>query len=94
MYCRFCGKEINDKAVVCTGCGQPVENTESKILAGEPWSLLVMVGLVAITLFVPPIGLVAGILGLRDDAKKVQGAILTTLGVFMSLLLVAIILGL
>src|SRR5688572_9841242 len=74
MYCRFCGKEINDKAVVCTGCGQPVENTEGKALAGDPWSLLVMAGLVAITLFVPPVGLVAGIFGLRDEAKKVQGA--------------------
>jgi len=23
MYCRNCGKEIDDKAVVCTGCGVP-----------------------------------------------------------------------
>ncbi|CAI8796237.1 protein of unknown function [Methylocaldum szegediense] len=53
-----------------------------------------MAGLVAITLFVPPVGLVAGIFGLRDEAKKVQGAVLTTLGVLMSLLMAAIILGL
>ncbi len=53
-----------------------------------------MVGLVVATLFVPPIGLVFGIMGLMNEAKKVQGAILTTIGVFMSLLLTAIILGL
>jgi hypothetical protein len=94
MYCRFCGKEIKDKAVVCTGCGQPVENAEGKSIAGEPWSLMVMVGLVVATLFVPPIGLVFGIMGLMNEAKKVQGAILTTIGVFMSLLMTAIILGL
>lgn len=94
MYCRHCGKEINDKAVVCTGCGQPVETGEDKAVGGEPWSLLMMIGLIVATLFVPPVGLVAGVMGLMDEAKKVQGAILTTIGVFMTLLLTAIILGL
>lgn len=94
MYCRHCGKEINDKAVVCTGCGQPVENGETRAVGGEPWSLLMMIGLIVATLFVPPVGLVAGVMGLMDEAKKVQGAILTTIGVFMTLLLTAIILGL
>jgi len=61
---------------------------------GEPWNLLIMAGLVAATLFVPPVGLVFGIMGLMDEAKKVQGAILTTLAVFMTLLMTAIILGL
>jgi TM2 domain-containing membrane protein YozV len=23
MYCRYCGKEVSDIAVVCTGCGVP-----------------------------------------------------------------------
>lgn len=26
MYCQNCGKEINEKAVVCIGCGAPVNN--------------------------------------------------------------------
>jgi len=94
MYCRHCGKEIKDKAVVCTGCGHPVESAEGRAVEGEPWNLLIMAGLVAATLFVPPVGLVFGIMGLMDEAKKVQGAILTTLAVFMTLLMTAIILGL
>jgi len=94
MYCRYCGKEVKDKAVVCTGCGHPIESIDGKTVEGEQWSLLVMAGLVAATLFVPPIGLVFGIMGLMDEAKKVQGAILTTIGVFMTLLMTAIILGL
>lgn len=53
-----------------------------------------MIGLIVATLFVPPVGLVAGVMSLMDEAKKVQGAILTTIGVFMTLLLTAIILGL
>ncbi len=29
MYCRNCGKEINDKAEYCTGCGcRPLSNTK------------------------------------------------------------------
>lgn len=97
MYCQHCGKEIKDKAVVCTGCGHPVDSVgdvEGKPVAGEPWNLLMMSGLIIATLFVPPVGLVFGIMGLMDEAKKVQGAILTTIGVFMTLLMVAIILGL
>jgi TM2 domain-containing membrane protein YozV len=40
MYCTNCGKEINDKAVVCVGCGVPVvsqkqtTDKKSKIVAG------------------------------------------------------------
>ena len=28
MYCRNCGKEIDDKAVVCPGCGVPTDNAK------------------------------------------------------------------
>lgn len=27
MYCRNCGKEIDDKAVICPACGVPVQQT-------------------------------------------------------------------
>lgn len=30
MYCKNCGKEIDDKAVVCPGCGVPVEKEKKK----------------------------------------------------------------
>ena len=94
MYCRYCGKEVTDKAVVCTGCGHPVETDELKPVAGRPWNILVMAGLLAATLVAPPVGLVFGVMGLMNEAKKVQGAVLTTTAVFMSLLMIAIILGL
>ena len=28
MYCRKCGKEIDDEAIVCIGCGCAVEETK------------------------------------------------------------------
>jgi hypothetical protein len=94
MYCRYCGKEVTDKAVVCTGCGNPVETSDLKPVTGRPWNILIMAGLIVATLFVPPVGLVFGIMGLMNDARKVQGAVLTTISIFMSLLMIAIILGL
>lgn len=27
MYCKNCGKEIDDKAVICVHCGVPTENS-------------------------------------------------------------------
>lgn len=28
MYCRFCGKELLDQAIICPGCGAPTDNYE------------------------------------------------------------------
>jgi hypothetical protein len=94
MYCRYCGKEVKDKAVVCTGCGNSIETSNLIPVTGKSWSFFLMVGLLIATIVVPPVGLVFGILGLREGAKKVQGAILTTTAIFMSILMIAIILGL
>lgn len=94
MYCRHCGKEVKDKAVVCSGCGYPIDEGEDGAVAGHPWNLLIMVGLIAATLFVPPVGLVFGVMGLMNEARKVQGAVLTTVAIFMTLLWTALILGL
>ncbi|CAL1239150.1 Zinc ribbon protein [Candidatus Methylocalor cossyra] len=95
MYCRYCGKEIMEKAVVCAGCGHPIyEDAGEPPRPGEPWHWLVMVGLVAVAVLAFPLGLFFGIIGLRDEAKKVQGAVLTTVSVIMALLMLAIISGL
>jgi hypothetical protein len=63
MYCRHCGKEVKDKAIVCSGCGHPIEefSGEAALGGGRRWSWF--------TMFV-------------------------TIGVFVGLLLVAIIAGL
>ncbi len=95
MYCRHCGKEVKDKAVVCSGCGHPIhEDGGGRAVSGHPWSWYVMLGLVVLTFFVPPAGLVFGVMGFMDEAKKVQAAVITTIGVFMTLLLIAVISGL
>lgn len=30
MFCKNCGKEIDDKAIICPGCGVPVEGAKKK----------------------------------------------------------------
>lgn len=90
MFCRYCGKQLKEGAVVCTACGRPVGGK----MDGKAWSFFTMVGLIAVTLIVPPVGLVFGVMGMRKEARKVQGAVLLTISIFMTLLLTAVILGL
>ena len=78
MFCSHCGKEIDDAAVVCVGCGCAVEP------ANEKWSTGAMVALVIGTLIIPLVGLIAGIIGLtKNGKKKTQGGILLGLAIIM-----------
>lgn len=94
MFCRYCGKSIKDKSVVCAGCGRPVEGQDGAIDPTQRWSLATLLILMAVTVFLPPVGLVFGFLGLRNPHRKTQAAVLLTVSVFMTLLLAAIVLGL
>jgi hypothetical protein len=94
MYCRFCGKEVKDKAIVCTGCGRPVDAPGSLMSSpGKGWSFWMLLGLIIASFPLPPVGLVFGIRGLLDEYKKVQGAVLLTVSIFTSLIWLALILG-
>jgi len=31
MFCKYCGKEINENAIICEHCGTRVEDKELKI---------------------------------------------------------------
>lgn len=63
MYCRFCGKEVKEKAIVCTGCGRPVDApgsvTESAV---KDWSLGLLLTLMFASVFFPhrPLGRIQG----------------------------------
>ena len=95
MFCRYCGKEIRDQAIVCAGCGRPVEQSPSTSKKpGAKWPFSTLLLLMAMSVVFPPIGLMFGLLGYRDEHKKVQATVILTISVFMSLLLLAIVLGL
>lgn len=97
MYCRYCGKKLKDNAVICTGCRRPVDPVAgggSPEPKGSGWSFPIMAGLVLASLPLPPVGLIFGMIGLRNGAKKAQGAVLLTVATFATLFWLAIILGL
>lgn len=95
MYCRYCGKEVKEKAIVCTGCGRPVDApgsvTESEV---ADWSFGLLLTLMFASVFFPPIGLVVGFKGLLSPVTKVKASVLLTVAVFMTLLWAALVLGL
>lgn len=37
MFCRYCGKEISDKAAICVGCGAEVKQSKPEDTAGAGW---------------------------------------------------------
>lgn len=72
MFCRYCGKEIYDEAVVCIGCGRavsPTIKTKSDVFtSAEKWNDVVMTGLLIGTIFIPILGLIIGALNMNNNS--------------------------
>ncbi len=95
MYCRYCGKAVKENAIVCTGCGRPVDAPGSVTASPvDDWSMGFMLIILFASVFFPPIGLIVGVRGLLSAATKVKAAVMLTIAIFMSLLWAALILGL
>ncbi len=62
MFCRHCGTELKDKAIVCSRCGHAVvEGAENIPLTAPRWSwftMLVTIGVIALLLL---IAIIAGL---------------------------------
>ncbi len=90
MFCRNCGKEIDDKAVVCPHCGVatgvplPSEATHSEM------NTLAIVGFI-LSFFVAIAGLVCSILG-KKKANELggNGKGLATAGIVISIVSMAV----
>ena len=46
MFCKNCGSQIDDKAVVCTNCGVAVQETKKKKSLFKRWWFWVIIGFV------------------------------------------------
>lgn len=83
MFCKECGKEINDKAVICVHCGVPT--TAPLKRASQPDAAMMFLlpvgrsgyaiaagylGLLSVFLIFAPFALLFGILGIRDIIKN------------------------
>ena len=67
MFCKNCGKEIDDKAAVCVHCGVAVTNETS-----SRTNTLAIVGFV-LSFLVPIAGLVCSILARRKCRESGEG---------------------
>ena len=69
MFCQKCGKEINDEAVICVGCGCPVKGTEYdtknevKVDKPERESSSTASTALIFAFLIPIVGLIMGIVG-------------------------------
>ncbi|MBM4202320.1 MAG: zinc ribbon domain-containing protein [Gammaproteobacteria bacterium] len=98
MFCRYCGKKLKSEAVICTACRRPVEplvGGSDAADGGTAWSFGTMLALILAALTpLSPIGIGIGLFALRNPGTKIQGAVLMTVSIFMSLLWLAMMLGL
>lgn len=91
MYCTVCGKEINDDAVICTGCGcmvkgKAVSNNEQKQKPENQASVFLgIAGIIFAWLFAlighitSVIGIVLGIKEYKEN-EKITGLTLSIIG--------------
>lgn len=69
MFCNKCGASIHEEAVICTKCGCQVTNTAIK-----QWHINTVVGLYIISIVIPIIGVIAGIIGCFNLKNRPAGA--------------------
>ena len=90
VYCRYCGKEIFEDAVVCPHCGRQIapltNNKDEDESRSSSWDDSNMTGLIFGTFILPIIGLIAGIYGLIKPGKVGQGFALLMLTIIASLI--------
>lgn len=83
MFCRECGKEISDKAVVCVNCGvSTIQPSNANASSDAAIRMLLPVGrsgyaiaagylgLFSVLLIFAPFALLFGILGIKDIKKN------------------------
>ncbi len=72
MFCRKCGKEIMDDAVICVHCGCSTENNGNKVLPNaddQPST-----GLAVLGFFCPIVGLILYLVNKDSSPKKACSA--------------------
>jgi hypothetical protein len=80
MYCPGCGHQLPENARFCGSCGRALGQGNHAI--AEQWVGSTMTLLVIGTLLIPLLGIIMGIIGLTQPAKKRQGGWLLGLALF------------
>ena len=68
MYCKNCGKEIDNNAYVCPNCGVLVKSAPTEVVAKKESNTKALIGFI-LSFFVPVVGLILGIMGLKASGE-------------------------
>ncbi len=89
MFCKNCGKEINDRAAFCAYCGVPTSHDESSQQT-EATNVLAIIGFI-FSFFIPIVGIVCSIIGYNETIKHNEsGRGLALAGIVISAIFMAI----
>lgn len=71
MFCKNCGKEINDDAVICPNCGVQVRQfqNEKDVRAQSNENTIAVVGFV-FSFLIAIVGLICSIVGFKNAVKE------------------------
>ncbi|MCD8371745.1 MAG: zinc-ribbon domain-containing protein [Clostridia bacterium] len=72
MYCKNCGKQIDDKAVICPACGVPTDNFPSTKKEKKNSNSLAIVGFV-LAFIIPLAGLICSVIAYRQSPENEAG---------------------
>ena len=104
MFCKFCGNEIPNDAVVCTHCGRMTANAQpaQPAQSGKLPVVSLVLGIIGIVfaIFSPILGLIPSIVGIvfgvkeRTKTGRAVGLVLSIIGASIAVLnwLLAVIL--
>lgn len=104
-FCTKCGKELLDEAVVCPGCGCPVEGAQAaastievnsanmnQVNAGEPDQ--VNIGLCVVSALIPLFGIIYWALKYKETPKKAKACGITAIVAYGISIVFGVICGL
>jgi hypothetical protein len=80
MYCRECGAEVNDRAVVCIHCGCATGYNE--VSSVKPWPQWLLIILMVLTVLFPLAGFIGFIASMFAPSRRGQGVLLLVVAIF------------
>ena len=92
MYCKKCGKQMDDTAIFCPGCGAPTDNyvppkaeVRQETKDSKTWPLVIGIISIALCLFILLQSCAAGLSNTIDENGDASG----TLGFFVAVMYMA-----
>ena len=88
-FCTNCGNELDDRAIMCPKCGVALTQT-TNASNGSSSNGMAIAGFV-LSFFIPLLGLIFSILGLKRSKETNNGKGLSTAGIIISCITMVII---